>query len=76
LGSQGLDEGRSAAPGFRDAGNNGRLGVLGHIGNNGYSWSSGGSGINGLFLHFAAQYLDPCDTSPRGHGLLLRCLSE
>ncbi|WP_300400635.1 hypothetical protein [uncultured Rikenella sp.] len=50
--------------------------MLGHIGNNGYSWSSGGSGINGLFLHFAAQYLDPCDTSPRGHGLLLRCLSE
>ena len=64
------------APGFRDAGNNGRLGALTYVGYDGYSWSSSFSGTSGVFLGFYTQYLSPSYVSSRGHGLQLRCLSE
>ncbi|WP_294598091.1 hypothetical protein, partial [uncultured Rikenella sp.] len=64
------------APGYRDPGNNGRLGGLMDVGYGGYSWSSAVSGTNGVFLSFNAQYLNPSNVSNRGRGLQLRCLSE
>ncbi|WP_294601220.1 hypothetical protein [uncultured Rikenella sp.] len=64
------------APGYRDAGNDGRLGDLAYVGNSGYSWSSAVSGTGGVFLGFSTQGLYPSSVSGRGHGLQLRCLSE
>ncbi len=64
------------APGFRGAGNDGRLGSLVYVSSNGYSWSSAVSGINGRFLWFSARDIDPINTNTRGHGFQLRCLSE
>ena len=64
------------APGFRDAGNNGRLGALTGVGHYGYSWSSSFSGTSGVFLYFYSQYLNPSHAGLRAGGLQLRCLSE
>ncbi|WP_300829532.1 hypothetical protein [uncultured Rikenella sp.] len=64
------------APGYRDAGNNGRLGALANVGNSGYSWSSSFSGTSGVFLYFYTQTLYPSNVYYRGRGLQLRCLSE
>ncbi len=64
------------APGFRDAGNNERLGGLLDVGYNGYSWSSAVSGPSGVFLNFHTQLLDPRNPSDRANGRQLRCLSE
>ncbi|WP_300681759.1 hypothetical protein, partial [uncultured Rikenella sp.] len=64
------------APGFRDAGNYGRLGDLMSVGVGGYSWSSAVSGTNGVFLDFGTQTLYPSGVNHRGHGVQLRCLSE
>ena len=64
------------APGYRDAGNNGRLGALAYVGNSGYSWSASFSGTCGVFLFFYSQDLGPSSVDHRGHGLQLRCLSE
>ena len=64
------------APGYRGAGNDGRLGALTLVSNNGFSWSSAISGIGGMFLYFNAQSLNPSGAVNRGHGLQLRCLSE
>ncbi|WP_294601243.1 hypothetical protein [uncultured Rikenella sp.] len=67
---------RYPAPGYREAGNNGRLGDLMAGGDGGCSWSSTVSGPNGVFLYFYTQNLYPSDVNRRGHGLQLRCLSE
>ncbi len=64
------------APGYRDAGHDGRLGGMMSVGHRGYSWSSAISGTNGVFLHFGATELYPSSTTHRAHGLQLRCLSE
>ncbi|WP_300829043.1 hypothetical protein [uncultured Rikenella sp.] len=64
------------APGFRDAGSNGRLGAPAGVGDGGYSWSSSFSGTSGVFLTFSTQYLGPSHAHNRGHGFQLRCLSE
>ncbi|WP_294596821.1 hypothetical protein [uncultured Rikenella sp.] len=64
------------APGFRDAGNHGRLGDLMNVGYGGYSWSSAVSGTGGVFLDFGTQNLYPSSVGNRGLGLQLRCLSE
>jgi len=64
------------APGFRDAGNNGRLGDLTSVGRNGYSWSFAVSRESGVFLYFGAQSLNTSTSDGRGHGLPLRCLSD
>ncbi|WP_297626397.1 hypothetical protein [uncultured Rikenella sp.] len=65
-----------SAPGFRDAGYNGRLDTPVNVGNSGYSWSSADSGSNSLFLYFNTQNFNPSNVSSRGHGFPLRCLSE
>ncbi len=62
---------RQAAPGYR----NNSSGEPGGVGNNGYSWSSAVSGINGRFLWFNTQDLDPSNTNNRANGRQLRCLS-
>ena len=67
---------RHPAPGFRDAGNNGRLGALASVGSNGYSWASAVSSTSDVFLYFGTQSLNPSSVDNRGHGLQLRCLSE
>ncbi|WP_300829605.1 hypothetical protein [uncultured Rikenella sp.] len=64
------------APGFRDAGNNGRFGALAYVGHGGFSYSSSVSGSNGVYLHFYVTGLNPGSASDRGYGLQLRCLSE
>ena len=64
------------APGFRDAGSNGRLGALAGVGDGGYSWFSSFSGTSGVFLTFGTQSLNPSSVSNPGHGLQLRCLSH
>ncbi|WP_297623872.1 hypothetical protein [uncultured Rikenella sp.] len=66
----------SPAPGFRDAGDNRRLGTLCSVGNSGHSYSSSVSGTVGVFLDFYAHSLSPSIAHNRGHGLPLRCLSE
>ncbi|WP_294594798.1 hypothetical protein [uncultured Rikenella sp.] len=66
----------SAAPGYRDFGRAGWEGIARHVGNYGYSWSSAVSGINGRFLWFYSQVLDPSNSHHRANGLQLRCLSE
>ena len=65
---------RGAAPGFRDAGNNGKNGALMNVGNNGFSWSSAVSGSNGVYLNFNATNLNPSNTNSRAFGLQVRCL--
>ena len=64
------------APGFRDAGNHGRLGAPVGSGNYGYNWSSSFSGTSGVFLNFGTQHLYTSFSDYRGHGHQLRCLSE
>ncbi|WP_300730516.1 hypothetical protein [uncultured Rikenella sp.] len=64
------------APGFRDAGNNGRSGALCLVGEGGYIWSSTAVEPTGMDLNFHSHYLDPYHTSNRGYGFQLRCLSE
>ena len=64
------------APGFRDAGNSGRLGALADVGNNGCSWSSAVSSTSGVFLNFGVAHLYPSGANRRGYGFQLRCLSE
>ncbi len=68
--------GAALAPGFRDAGNNGRLGALTGVGSSGYSWSSSFSGTSGVFLHFYTQSLNSSGADYRAYGFQLRCLSE
>ncbi len=69
-------EGCVPAPGYRDAGNHGRLGAPVGGGNYGYNWSSSFSGTSGVFLNFGTQHLGPSYVDYRGHGHQLRCLSE
>ena len=64
------------APGYRDAGSNGRLGALASVGNHGFSYSSSVSGSNGVYLDFNVTSLSPSFASSRAHGFQLRCLSE
>ncbi|WP_304708312.1 hypothetical protein [uncultured Rikenella sp.] len=64
------------APGFRDAGNNGRLGALTNVGNYGFSYSSSVSGSTGVYLDFYVAHLNPSYANSRAFGLQLRCLSE
>ncbi|WP_299457482.1 hypothetical protein [uncultured Rikenella sp.] len=64
------------APGFRDAGNYGRLGSLLSVGSNGYSWSSTVSGTNGMYLNFNVAWLYPSNANGHAYGFQLRCLSE
>ncbi|WP_294598378.1 hypothetical protein [uncultured Rikenella sp.] len=64
------------APGFRDAGNYGRLGDLSYVGNSGFSWSFATSGIYGLYLNSYTAGLNPSNIYGRGYGFQLRCLSE
>ncbi|WP_304708818.1 hypothetical protein [uncultured Rikenella sp.] len=65
------------APGYRDAGYNRILGLLGSTGNNGFSWSSAVTKeISGLALSFHSQLFYSSHSDFRGHGLQLRCLSE
>ncbi|WP_294592767.1 hypothetical protein [uncultured Rikenella sp.] len=64
------------APGFRDAGNNGRLGALTDVGNYGYSWASTVGGTNGMHLGFSVAWLNPSTAYYRAYGFQLRCLSE
>ncbi|WP_300646476.1 hypothetical protein [uncultured Rikenella sp.] len=64
------------APGFRDAGNDGRLGDLLYIGNSGFCYSSSMSGSNGVYLTFTVASLYHSDAGHRAYGLQLRCLSE
>ena len=68
--------GAALAPGFRDAGNNGRLGALTGVGSSGYSWSSSFSGTSGVYLTFDVTYLLPGRADSRAYGFQLRCLSE
>ena len=63
-------------PGYREAGNTGRLGALISVGYYGFSWSVATSGLYGLDLNFGATALDPSSSDYRAHGLPLRCLSE
>ena len=65
-----------SAPGFRDAGYNGRLGGLVSVGHYGYSWSSTVSSTNGMNLTFGVTWLIPSTSDYRGYGFQLRCLSE
>ncbi len=64
------------APGYRDGGG----GAMWNVGYNGYSYSStsydSGDHYRGVFLDFSSQGLYPSSVSSRGHGFLLRCLSE
>ncbi|WP_294598930.1 hypothetical protein [uncultured Rikenella sp.] len=46
------------------------------VGSYGYGWSSATSGIGGVGFHLSAQGLNSCYSGYRGHGFLLRCLSE
>ncbi|WP_304708213.1 hypothetical protein [uncultured Rikenella sp.] len=64
------------APGFRDAGSNGRLGDLMGIGNDGFSYSSSVEDSNRVCLYFYTQRLDASYLGYRAYGLQLRCLSE
>ena len=65
------------APGYRDAGNERRLGDLMSVGHSGYSWASTASGISGsMYLGFHVTGLNPCSTVSRAYGFQLRCLSE
>ncbi len=66
----------SPAPGYRDAGNNGRLGALAHVGNYGFGYSSSVSGSTGVYLNFDVAHLYPSYASSRAFGFQLRCLSE
>ena len=64
-------------PGYRDAGNERRLGDLMSVGHSGHSWASTASGISGsMYLGFHVTGLNPCSTVSRGYGFQLRCLSE
>ncbi|WP_300728516.1 hypothetical protein [uncultured Rikenella sp.] len=65
-----------AAPGFRDAGNNGRLGALSAVGNEGSVWSASANGTNGVFLRFLMNTAQSGYSSSRAFGFQLRCLSE
>ncbi len=65
----------STAPGFRDGGNNGRLGDLGNVGREGNSWSASINDINGIYLLFDMQRLHISPVN-RSNGFQLRCLSE
>ncbi len=67
---------RAAPPGYRDAGNVGRMGALTHVGNYGSCYSSSISGSKGVYLDFSAPNLRIGYASSRGHGIQLRCLSE
>ncbi|WP_297831237.1 hypothetical protein [uncultured Rikenella sp.] len=60
------------APGYRHRG----TGIVNGDGNYGYSWSSAGSGIDGMRLWFHSQGLNPSYVSNRATGYQLRCLSE
>ncbi len=64
------------APGYRDAGNYGRLGDMNGVGNGGYSWASTVSGTNSMNLDFHVAQLYPSYVGSRGRGFQLRCLSE
>ncbi|WP_297627737.1 hypothetical protein [uncultured Rikenella sp.] len=64
------------APGFRDAGDYGRLGGVVNVGGSGYSWSVATNSIHSIFLAFDPPYLYPGYAYFRGLGLQLRCLSE
>ena len=64
------------APGFRDAGNFGRLGDLVYVGHHGFSYSSSVSGSNGVYLGFDVTWLGPSSASSRAYGFQLRCLSH
>ncbi|WP_304736230.1 hypothetical protein [uncultured Rikenella sp.] len=65
------------APGYRDAGIDGRLGELMGVGSLGYSWSSTIDGsLGSLNLNFHVTWLSSNHASYRGYGFQLRCLSE
>ncbi|WP_294600601.1 hypothetical protein, partial [uncultured Rikenella sp.] len=66
----------SPAPGYRDGGNNRRLGDLTGVGYDGLNRSSAIKGNSGICLYFNSQYLDSGNASICGHGLQLRCLSH
>ncbi len=68
----------SPAPGYRDFGRAGWVGIARSLGNHGYSWSC--TPVTGdvtvRYLGFATQNLTPSYAHNRGHGFQLRCLSE
>uniref|UniRef100_UPI0025E5B025 hypothetical protein n=2 Tax=uncultured Rikenella sp. TaxID=368003 RepID=UPI0025E5B025 len=64
------------APGYRDAGNYGRLGDPMYVGDGGYNWVSTDNGIFGMFLGFHATWFNPSHADSRAYGFQLRCLSE
>ena len=68
--------GKTTAPGYRDAGNEGRSGSLNYTGNGGYNWTSTISDTNGMYLYFYTAWLTPCLANNRAYGFQLRCLSE
>ena len=63
-------------PGFRDAGNYGRLGDLANVGGSGYSWSSTISSTNGMNLRLGVTWLYSSSADYRAYSFQLRCLSE
>ncbi|WP_304708825.1 hypothetical protein [uncultured Rikenella sp.] len=68
------------APGYRDAGNDGRPGGLISTWNGGYIWSStsydSGNHYRSWYLYFGMQSLGSNGTGYHATGLQLRCLSE
>ena len=75
LGTEDSDH-TTPAPGFRDAGNEGRLGALEYVGHYGFSWSSTANDTRGIYLHFNATNLNLRGQGHRAYGFQLRCLSE
>ncbi|WP_300829104.1 hypothetical protein [uncultured Rikenella sp.] len=64
------------APGFRDAGENGRLGALMGVGNDGNSWSVSATKGSSLTMYFYLHGLYSGYANLRAYGFPLRCLSE
>ena len=66
------------APGYRDFGRAGWVGIARSLGNHGYSWSCTPvtDDVTVRYLDFNTQGLIPSIAHNRGHGFQLRCLSE
>ena len=67
---------RFPAPGYRDAGDHGQLGLPVSNGDGGYCWSATISGTRGIYLCFYTTSLYSSYAGFRAYGLQLRCLSE
>ena len=60
------------APGYRACG----AGTQSSVGNEGNSWSSTVGDINGIYLRFITDSVQPSYSLNRAYGFQLRCLSE